>query len=275
MTDKLPKAKRSRLLNPPAAEIPEAGKVAEVTTPEGREGWRYTGKAGDTGAETSASLMLHPAMSAGPTVQHFNGYKDSELHGWVNELHAQVEAVNAGDLSRAEGMLVTQAHALDAIFHALARRAHANMGEYLETTELYLRLAFKAQSQCRATLETLGQIKNPPNLAFVRQANIAHGPQQINNGQSPARAGEIESSPTKVLEDQRGKWLDPGAQEAAGRLNQALAAMGAVNRPEIPGGQGEGQPQRLQGRDSAAVARDGASVEGPGAGTGRVLTLRR
>jgi hypothetical protein len=37
-------------------------------------------------------------------------------------------------------------------------------------------LALKAQSQCRATLETLAAIKNPQPVAFVRQANIAHGP---------------------------------------------------------------------------------------------------
>jgi hypothetical protein len=43
--------------------------------------------------------------------------------------------------------------------------------------EAYLRLGLKAQSQSRATLETLSRIKNPQPVAFVRQANIAHGPQ--------------------------------------------------------------------------------------------------
>jgi hypothetical protein len=35
----------------------------------------------------------------------------------------------------------------------------------------YLRLGLKAQSQCRATLETLAAIKNPRPVAFVQQAN--------------------------------------------------------------------------------------------------------
>ena len=43
-----------------------------------------------------------------------------------------------------------------------------------------MRLALKAQGQCRATLETLATIKNPP-VVFARQANIAQGPQQVNN----------------------------------------------------------------------------------------------
>lgn len=50
------------------------------------------------------------------------------------------------------------------------------MGEYLNATDTYLRLALKAQAQCRATLQTLAEIKNPRPVAFVKQANIAHGP---------------------------------------------------------------------------------------------------
>jgi len=51
----------------------------------------------------------------------------------------------------------------------------------------------KAQSQCRATLEALAAIKNPP-IVYARQANIAAGPQQVNNGvpgpvRADARAG--------------------------------------------------------------------------------------
>lgn len=40
----------------------------------------------------------------------------------------------------------------------------------------------KCSTQCRATLETLAEIKNPRPVVFVRQANIANGPQQVNNG---------------------------------------------------------------------------------------------
>jgi hypothetical protein len=51
-----------------------------------------------------------------------------------------------------------------------------------------MRLALKAQSQCRATLETAAAMKNSQPVAFVRQANVAHGPQQVNN--SAANSGE-------------------------------------------------------------------------------------
>jgi hypothetical protein len=81
-----------------------------------------------------------------------------------------------------------QAQTLDAIFNGLARRTAVNAGEYMAACETYLRLALKAQSQCRATLETLAMIKNPRPLAFVKHANIAAGPQQVNN----AAPAEIE-----------------------------------------------------------------------------------
>lgn len=57
-------------------------------------------------------------------------------------------------------MLLDQAHALQAIFVNLPRRA--NKQKYLRQWEAYIRAALKAQSQCRATLETLAsRIRRP------------------------------------------------------------------------------------------------------------------
>jgi hypothetical protein len=113
------------------------------------------------------------------------------LVAMVDEISNPATNVIDGKMIRPEAMLIAQAHSLDAIFNEFARRAALNMGEYLDAAETFMRLALKAQSQCRATLETLATIKNPPAVAFVKQANIAHGPQQINNGTDPPRAREI------------------------------------------------------------------------------------
>ncbi len=73
--------------------------------------------------------------------------------------------MKAGDLSAVEAMLLTQANTLHMVFNQLARKsAHC---EYLNQMEANLRLAFKAQSQCRATLEVLAEIKNPRNIHIV------------------------------------------------------------------------------------------------------------
>ena len=110
-------------------------------------------------------------------------------------------------------MLAAQAHTLDALFTQLVQRAAANFGEYMGAADTYLRLALKAQSQCRVTWEAIAEIKNPRAVAFVRQANIAAGPQQVNNAAAttPAasRASNSEKSQSKLLEANNGERLDP------------------------------------------------------------------
>jgi hypothetical protein len=96
----------------------------------------------------------------------------------------------------------------------------------------YMRLALKAQGQCRATVETLAFMKNPP--VFARQANIAHGPQQVNNGivaNGIPRTQAIENTPIKLLEAY-GERLDGCTSKAAGDRDSALATVGAINRTE-------------------------------------------
>ncbi len=92
-----------------------------------------------------------------------------------------------------------------------------------------MRLALKAQSQCRATLETLATIKNPP-VVFARQANIANGPQQVNNGTAaPARAENATITPNGLLETHPVTRLDTGTAGTAGGGDPALAAVGAID----------------------------------------------
>lgn len=109
--------------------------------------------------------------------------------------------LNDGDLSAAVTMLLSQAVALNAMFGELARVGQVNMFKSPEWADRYLRLAFKAQSQSRATLETLAAIKNPP-VVFARQTNINNGgQQQVNNvarqlrdaAETPATEGSAQS----------------------------------------------------------------------------------
>jgi hypothetical protein len=73
---------------------------------------------------------------------------------------------------------------------------------------------------------------------FARQANIAQGPQQVNNtvslssgdAQSLARAGNQETKPNELLEG-HGERLDLGAAETAGASEPALASVGTRYRP--------------------------------------------
>jgi hypothetical protein len=99
--------------------------------------------------------------------------------------------------------------------------------------ETYLRLALRAQTQCRATLETLAAIKNPQPVAFVRQANIAHGPQQVNNAGTAegSRAGDTKNQQNKVLDYQHGERLDTATAGAAISCSSGTGDRGR-NRPD-------------------------------------------
>jgi hypothetical protein len=103
-----------------------------------------------------------------------------DLTECLNALTDAAERVNRGDLSDVEAILTAQSVTLNIMFAELTRRATLNMGEYLDAADRYMRLALKAQGQCRATIETLAVMKNPAPV-FAKQANIAHGPQQVNN----------------------------------------------------------------------------------------------
>ena len=180
-------------------------------------------------AVSLARVVLQPSIKGAVTIKEYspkyNGF-DLDLMGLASELSDQTEVVNEGHLDRAEGMLLVQAHTLDAIFNNLAQRA-INAG-YTDHLDMYLRLALKAQTQCRTTLETLATLKNPTSVAFVRQANIANGPQQINNG-----VAEIsENRQNKVLEHQHGKRMDFGKTSATGGTDSTLETVGKINRPK-------------------------------------------
>jgi hypothetical protein len=133
-----------------------------------------------------------------------------------------------------EALLVSQAISLNLIYTELARRSALNMGEYIEASERYMRLALKAQAQCRSTIEALVALKNPP-IVYAKQANISAGHQQINNHPEAASAPPAPisaSAPNELLEAEHGacERLDPGAAAAAAGGDPQLAPVGAIDR---------------------------------------------
>jgi hypothetical protein len=161
----------------------------------------------------------------------------------VKELRRQIREVQDGDLTRVEAMLYGQAVSLGAIFTTLARRAECQ--NQLKQFQANLSLALKAQAQCRATLETLAEIKNPRHVSFVRQANIAQQ-QQVNNGPvrnnaastgetPPIRAGanahakEIDTVQNELLEASNVNFLDSRTAVPTGSTHRSMEAVGTVH----------------------------------------------
>ena len=127
-----------------------------------------------------------------------------------------------GNLSLADRVFTSQAISLDVLFTELVRRSGANMGQYPQTAERYMRLALKAQSNCRATLEALAKLHQPREQT-VRHVHVSEGGQAI-------IADEFHQH--------------RGSEENAKPVKQSLATARTVESPALPrpNAQGNGVP---------------------------------
>ena len=201
------------------------GKTKDKTPPD-PNALRVEVQPDDNRSEKLAAMATAGAFTAA-TMHTYTGA--GEALGVTELLAAMRKAGDetvAGDMGRFERVLTHQFLTLDALFNNLAQRSGRQ--DSFKGIEVLMRLALKAQSQARATAETLALMKNP--MPYIRQANIANGPQQVNNG-TPASAGKNQSPPNELLEHQHGNTLDIGTQAAAGRADPAMATVEAKHRP--------------------------------------------
>lgn len=210
----------------------------KATPKDGTNELRVGDPSGETREQKMGQIAAAGMLENACTIKAFNKgtLGDIGITETFRALRDRADAMSRGDLSGAEALLAAQASSLNAIFAEMARRAASNMGEYLGATETYLRLALKAQAQSRATLETLAAIKAGP-VVIARQANIAHGPQQVNNGDSrPVRADagaeNSESAQNGLLGASNGERLDTGTTSEAVGSNPALAALDQIHRAD-------------------------------------------
>jgi hypothetical protein len=175
-------------------------------------------------AKALAQVAIRPSANAAAVIAEYGKpFGDQDVNELIDALSVSMGEVNQGDLKRCENMLMGQAYTLQSIFMNLSLRSKNQ--EYMKNLETFLRLALKAQSQCRATLETLAAIKNPP-VIFAKQANISGGHQQVNNGIPPTYAEKNKILPNEQLEAHDGSTtLDSGTTGATTTENKAMAAV--------------------------------------------------
>ena len=206
----------SKTAKPPRAKV-----VATFPAPSGK-----------AKAEALANAALRPSMNAALVMDDYSkAFGEQDLGALATALSGNIQTLWEGDTKRTEAMLFAQAHALQAIFTNLARRATTQ--DYLKNWEAYLRMALKAQNQCRMTLETLATLKNPP-VVFAKQANINHGgQQQVNNGPgvgqecaapSMAPATSHDASATPILAGSSAVRTHPHAGKRNKPQNELLEA---------------------------------------------------
>ena len=162
-----------------------------------------------------------------------NSYLDLSKHAdeMYTALHEQAKAVNAGDMTQVESMLIGQAVALQSMFTDLALKARR--AKSMQEIQCLTQLALRSQAGSRSTLQTLSDVKNPKQVAFIKQTNVAQT-QQVNNGVLPSSHAEnIKAIPNELLvEESHGRTtLDTRAKTEAGRAYPAVVTLDRVDRP--------------------------------------------
>lgn len=215
--------------------------IATAQTPtkdaNGKNALSVSISAGEDPNVAMAKARLHPVVSAGSTIRVFEkSLLDHPFDALVTELSRHVVDVQDGKMNRPEALLMMQAHSLDAIFNTLAQRAGNNVGSNADLAERYLRMALKAQSQCRTTLEALAEIKSPKSATFIKQLNNA-AQQQVNNGNvtnggAAASHEKNPNRPNELIKEAPHATLDTGAARKAGRTDPQMATVGAIDRTQ-------------------------------------------
>lgn len=206
-----------------------AGGAAKAITVEAAKG--------EGEAEGMARVMVEPYMRHGIVANGITEKMVGKLPGepyfddFGKVIKAKAELVCKGDMTLASEMLTAQALSLDALFTELTRRATTNFGDYPLAAERYARLAFKAQGNCRASLEALAKLHQPREQT-VRHVHVNEGGQAViadefhhhggneKNGKSDKQShatGTAGHGPALLGQDPRGNGLpiSSGQGEAA------------------------------------------------------------
>lgn len=145
------------------------------------------------------------------------------------------ERLERGDNS---DVLEDQIETLNKSFNDLLAVGMVQFNRNFSVGERLIKLAFKAQSQCRSTVSLLNSINNPRHVVIAKQANIANN-QQVNNNQVNSEKIKQKKARNELYKkgDEHAEMDATGAKEAT-RDDQAGKALVEVNRSENKGREG-------------------------------------
>jgi hypothetical protein len=184
-------------------------------------------------SEVYADLSISPLfMNASITESYAKDLiPEVNLIDITNSLKESISEVVAGNTSSMEAMLLGQAQALQAMFVSLGRQAKAQTN--LKHYTAIMTMALKAQSQSRSTIQALTELKYPRQATFVKQANISHGHQQVNNGtdiEDTPRKEEIINQSNELLSENTNAAMDTRRATTASGDYKELETVGAQYR---------------------------------------------
>lgn len=189
-------------------------------------------KDGDDRDVLLAKVALSPGARHAATASNFAASLFSDKHqspimASTTALRETMATAVRGDKAMASSILAAQAVVLDTMFTELSRRSAANLGQYIDAADRYMRLALKAQANCRATLEALAKLHQPREQT-VKHVHVNEGGQAIVADQFHQHTGGSENGKSNEQ------------SHATGPAGESPALLGADpqgNGVPIPGGE--------------------------------------
>lgn len=209
---------------------------------------RITQTPDESDAQAMARALLQPTLKGAAAAatyadKMFRGALDLPgLGDYADHIDTVTAQAANGDVAMASKILAAHAITLDSMFAELARRAAINMGEYMHASERYGRLALKAQSNCRATLEALAKLHQPREQT-VRHVHVNEGGQAIVADQfhhhhaGGAKNGKSDEQPHAPARGTAGDCPPMLGHDAAGG---GVPIPGDQGREAVPDARGQG-----------------------------------
>lgn len=195
-----------------------------------------------------ADVSLDPAASAMAATRLFNrgSFGEQNTTELYSSLSENGKAATAGDLGHYKAMLAAQADTLNSVFTEMARRAALNMGEYIGATESYMRLALKAQAQCKANIEALDRLSSG-RVQTVRHVHVNEGGQAVIADEFHHHTGGRENGKSNEQPHATGTAGESPALSGPDPIGQAVPIPGGERERKVSHARREGQ-RRAKGK---------------------------
>ena len=208
---------------------------------------KITAEKGKTESRQMAEVAMRPMIRNGFIVgnlgsKHFSG-EQPDVTDTAEIMAEACKKVRAGDLSDQRDILTSQAMALDAVFTLMVTRSENNMKDYFGAAERFMRLAMKAQAQCRTTIEALDRLARGGEQV-IKHVHVDNRGGQAVIADSVQSGGKMEKSKNNPMQSQHRASRIPSRCGAKTRSGKPCQSPGMANgRCRMHGGASTGAPK--------------------------------
>ena len=215
-----------------------------ISANKGRNALHVDQQPNETEEQATARKLLQPHVRHSLSASSYPGkvlgseVEAPELMDYMPHVHATTTGAAAGDVAFAHEVLAAQILTLDTMFTEFARRAAMNMGEYLDAAERYARLGMKAQSNCKATVETLAKLHQPREQT-VKHVHVNEGGQAVVADHFHHQAGGTENGKSDKQSHATAAAQGSASLPSPNPLGSGLPVSGRAGSEAVPNARGD------------------------------------